>query len=199
MKTREPLCEFQEPRKEMIRIARRAVKLGLQSGTGGNISMRWETFYMVKPSGRSLYSLKTPDILVLDGQGVTVGGQGAPTKELRFHLGIYRERPDVGGVVHYHAPYATAFAVRGIAIPLLTLQARRNFPEMPVVPEFEDGSHELADGVIEAFRNPAINLVLLQAHGLVAVGKTLEDAQSLAELAEESAKTALAVRMLDWR
>ena len=196
MKGIEVPFDLEEAKREFIRTARRAVRLGLQSGTGGNVSMRAGPHYLVKPSGKSLYRLTPADLILLDENGTVVSGEGIPTKEVRFHLGIYQSRSNVGGIVHYHAPHAVAYAVRGIPIPAFTIHARRTFPRMPVVPELQDGSQELADAVVEAFGDPEVKLILLASHGLVAVGETLEDAENLAELAEETAKTALSVRIL---
>jgi L-ribulose-5-phosphate 4-epimerase len=193
----ETSSEFQSGKEEIIRIARRAVDMGLQSGMGGNISLRWGSRFLMKVSGRSLYDLTDTDIVVVDTNGKVQSGNGTPTKELRFHLGIYRTRGEINGIVHCHAPFATAFASKGIPIPTHTIHAKRSFPAMPVVPELPDGSEELADQVVGAFWDPEVNLILLAAHGLVAIGKTLEDAEALAELAEEAAKIALSMRLLD--
>jgi L-ribulose-5-phosphate 4-epimerase len=182
---------------EFIGIARRAVDLGIQTGTGGNISMRAGPDYFVKASGSSLYGMAGKDIVVVDRSGRVLSGAGRPTKEIKFHLGIYRTREDVGGIVHYHAPFATAFAVKGLRIPALTLHAKRNFSKMPVIPELQDGSQELADAVVRAFEDREVRLILLVSHGIVAVGETLADAQALAELAEETAKIAIFARFLD--
>ena len=84
----------------------------------------------------------------------------------------------MGGIVHYHPPFATAFAVKGVRIPALTTHAKRYFPKMPVIPELQDGSPELADAVVRAFADREVGLVLLASHGIVAVGKTLFDAQT---------------------
>ncbi|MDR2018688.1 MAG: class II aldolase/adducin family protein [Syntrophobacterales bacterium] len=188
--------DFQNGKEEIVRVARRAVDMGLQSGMGGNISLRWGSHFLMKVSGRSLYGLTDADIVVVDANGKVQSGVGIPTKEVRLHLGIYRTRGDANGIVHYHAPFATAFAVKGIPITALTIHARKNFPAMPVVPELEDGSEELAAQAVGAFSDQEINLVLLAAHGLVAIGKTLDDAEALAELAEEAAKIALFARLL---
>jgi L-fuculose-phosphate aldolase len=182
---------------EFVRIARRAAELGLQSGTGGNISLRCDSGILIKAGGCSLYGLSEADIVLLSEDGTVLSGTRKPSKEARVHLGIYRDRPEVGGIVHYHAPFSTAFAVRGIPIPPVTIHSRRYFPRMPVVRELPDGSQELADAVVEAFRDREIRLVLLAAHGLVAIGKTLAEAHLLAESAEETAKIAFVARRLD--
>lgn len=181
---------------EFVGIARRAAELGLQSGTGGNLSLRCGRGILVKASGCSLYKMEESGIVLLSEGGEILSGGGKPSKESTLHLGIYREHPEIGGVVHYHAPFATAFAVRGVPIPPVTIHSRRYFPRMPVVRELPDGSRELADAVAEAFRDREVRLVLLAGHGLVAIGETLTGAHLLAESAEETAKTAVAARLI---
>lgn len=165
--------------------------MGMQVSTGGNLSMRLGgDIFLVKPSGISLYDLQESDLLIADLSGKTVEGSGKPTKEIGTHLSIYRVRPDVGGVVHYHPPYATAYAVRGKPVPLLTVHAKRILGMIPVIPPGAEGSGALASLVGEIFSNPSVKVVLLAGHGILAGGTTLIEAQNLAELVEESAKIA---------
>ena len=149
-----------------------------------------DNLFLVKPSGLSLYDLQTQDLILADGNGIVVQGNAKPTKEIGTHLSIYRVRAEVGGVVHYHPPYATAFAVRARTIPLLTVHGKRILGRLPVIPEGEEGSEELGRMVEEAFANPSIKAVLLAGHGILAAGRHLTEAQNLAELVEESAKIA---------
>ncbi len=100
-------------------------------------------------------------------------------------------------MVHYHSPFATAYAIRGIPVPLLTVQARRLLRRISVVPEAPDGSPELARHVVAAFKDEELRVILLARHGLVAVGGDLSEAQNMAELAEETAKTALLARLVE--
>ena len=183
-------------RKEFLRIARRAVRMGLQSSTGGNISMRCGHRFLIKGMGHSFYDLKESGISIVDIDGNNLGGPPKPSKEIHFHLGIYRIRKDVCGVVHYHAPFSTAHAVKGASIPLLTVHAKRILKKIPITPEAPDGSKELANYVMSAFRDREVKAIVLASHGLVAVGSTLAEAQNIAELVEESAKVSLLVRLL---
>ena len=170
--------------------------MGLSAGAGGNISLRCGTRVFIKASGRSLYDLCEEDVVVLGEDGEVLSGTGSPSKEVRFHLGIYKNMPEIGGVAHYHAPHCTAFAVRGMPIPLVTINAKRYFSKMPVVPELPDGSHELADAVVEAFRDREVRLILLSGHGIVSIGCTLTEAHLLAESAEEAARIAFFSRLI---
>jgi L-ribulose-5-phosphate 4-epimerase len=186
-----------QQREDFIKICRRAIETGMQVSTGGNLSIRLrEDLFLVKPTGMALYELDARDLLVTDGSGRTLEGEGRPTKEINAHLGIYRVRKDVGGVVHYHPPYATAYAVCGKTIPLMTVHAKRILGTIPVVPPGEEGSEALSSSVQEAFSDPSLMAALLSGHGLLAVGSDLRQAQNLAELMEESAKIAYLSRRL---
>lgn len=174
-----------------LRICRRAVETGMQVSTGGNLSMKLrDDLFLVKPSGISLYDLTEPDLLVANGAGETLEGSGKPTKEITTHLSIYRARADVGGVIHYHPPYATAYAVCARPIPLLTVHAKRILGIIPLIPPGGEGSESVAASVQEAFSDPAVKVVLLAGHGILVAGADLVQAQNFAELVEESAKIA---------
>lgn len=171
---------------------RRAFNLGLQMSTGGNISLRLDSGYLlVKPSGLSLCELEPDHLLVCDDQGQVVQGAGKPTKELRSHLAIYEARPEVSAVVHYHPPHATAYAVSRREIPLLTVHAKRILGRVPLVEAVGEGSEELASAVGKTFASPEVKAALLAEHGIIAVGESLRKAQNLAELVEECARVAL--------
>jgi len=184
-------------KKEFLRIARRAVEVGLQSSTGGNISMRCGDRFLIKGIGNSFYDLKEPKISIVDIDGNNLLGTPKPSKEILFHLGVYRTRNDVCGVVHYHASFSTAYAVKGVSIPLLTVHAKRILKKIPIAPEAPEGSKELADHVVSAFRDPEVKAILLAGHGLVAIGSTLSDAENIAELVEESAKISMFACLLE--
>jgi L-ribulose-5-phosphate 4-epimerase len=185
------MISWPQQRKEFLRVCRRAIEMGMQVSTGGNLSMRFpKDLFLVKPSGISLYDLGEQDLLITDALGETVEGSGKPTKEIGTHLSVYRARTDVGGIVHYHPPYATAYAVRGRPIPLLTVHAKRILGMIPVIPPGTEGSETVAASVKEAFSDPSVRVVLLASHGILAAGANLLQAQNLAELLEESAKIA---------
>jgi len=185
------MISWPDERDVFLRVCRRAFDTGLQVSTGGNLSIKLNNdFFLVKPSGISLYDLKQTDLLIVDAAGKTAGGSGKPTKEIGTHLSIYRVRQDVGAVVHYHSPYATAFAVQGKPIPLLTVHAARILGMIPVIGPGAEGSEALALEVQKTFSNPQVRVALLASHGVLAAGSNLLDAQNLAELVEETAKIA---------
>jgi L-ribulose-5-phosphate 4-epimerase len=185
------MTSWTQQRKEFIRVCRRALEMGMQVSSGGNLSMRLqEDLFLIKPSGISLYDLEAQDLLVTDAAGGTVQGSGKPTKEIGTHLSVYRVRGDVGGIVHYHPPYATAYAVCGKTVPNMTVHARRILGTVPVIPPGAEGSETLASSVQGIFSDPSVKAALLAGHGILATGPDLRQAQNLAELLEESAKIA---------
>lgn len=171
--------------------ARRAFQLSLQAGSGGNISLRLgPNLFLTKPTGMDLRDCRGSDLVLINAQGQVLEGTVKPTKEVMTHLGIYSVRPDVSGIVHYHAPYCTAYAVKNRPLPLPTLHARRILKDLPLIPVYPEGSPELALAVLEAAKNPDVSGILLADHGLMALGPTLTQAQYTAELMEESARIA---------
>jgi L-fuculose-phosphate aldolase len=188
--------DWQEERGRFIAVCRRAFATGMQLSSGGNLSLRLEgERLLVKPSGKSLWDVDETELLVTDLAGRVLAGQGKPTKEIASHLAVYKAAPDTGGIVHYHAPAATAFAVSGRKLPMLTVHARRKLREVPVVGPAGEGSAELAASLGDVFGRGLVAVLMLD-HGLLAAGSTLEKAQEAAELVEESAKVALGAVLL---
>ena len=167
----------------------RAFRVGLQVSSGGNISIRvGPGRILTKPTGVGLFDCLDSDLVIVDPQGRPLEGHVKPTKDIQVHLAIFQKRPDVNGIVHYHAPFATAYAVKGQPLPLPTVHARRILKEIPLIGEYAEGSPELADAVVQAFEDKEVTGLLMVDHGLLAIGQTLQQAQYRAELMEESAR-----------
>lgn len=192
------MSSYADLRREMVTAGQKLFRLGLQWSTGGNLSIRipGTDMMLTKPSGKPLADCRPCDLVLVKFDGVVVEGEGKPTKEVWFHSAIYQVRPDVGGVCHVHAPFATGFACVGRELPLVTVHSRRILKKVPVLPPSPDGSAELASNVETAFRSPELVAVLLADHGVVTVGPTLAKAVSVVELVEETAKTAIAANMV---
>jgi len=182
---------------ELIEVGKRAFNAHLQTGTGGNISARVvaRDQVVIKPSGVGFSGCTPDNLLLVDLEGKILKGSAKPSKDMPFHLGIYRVRPEINGIVHVHSPWATAWAVLGEQIPMLTIQSRGKFGKIPLVPGGPDGSKEASEAVVNAFRDATVLVATLQNHGAVAVGKTLLAAEELAELIEETAHIAMLVRL----
>jgi L-ribulose-5-phosphate 4-epimerase len=158
--------------------------------TGGNVSGRDpETgLVVIKPSGVKYPDLRPEHLIVLDVDGKVIEGNLSPSSDTASHLYIYRRRPDVGGIVHTHSPYATAFAAIGKPIPVyLTAIADEFGGPIPVGSFALIGGEEIGKVVVESIgSSPA---VLLKNHGVFTIGKNAESAVKAAVMVEDVART----------
>jgi L-ribulose-5-phosphate 4-epimerase len=165
-------------------------KNDLVKWTGGNVSARDPETNMVviKPSGVMYADLRPEDHVVLDLEGDVREGELKPSSDTASHLYIYRNRPDVNGIVHTHSPYATAFAALGKPIPVyLTAIADEFGGPVPCAGFALIGGEEIGEQVVEHIGNsPA---VLLKNHGVFTVGATVRDAVKAAVMVEDVART----------
>lgn len=185
---------WQKAAEEFMTVAHRLWQRGLVAGSGGNLSLRIpdSSHIMISPSGVANIDCKPETLLRVDLEGKVISGEGRPSKDLAFHLGIYRNRPDVKGIVHAHVPWSTALTFLGYKeLPLFTPHAQAKLHRVEVVPYAPSESQELTGWVTEAFNSQKIVAVLLEQHGVVAVGATLQAACNIAELVEETAQIAV--------
>jgi len=178
-------------REQVCQLNLELPKNGLVAWTSGNVSARDpETGYvLIKPSGIRYEGLRPEHIVVVDLQGNVVEGTLKPSSDTASHLYIYRHRPDVGGIVHTHSSYATAFAAVDRPIPVyLTAQADEFGGPIPCGKFALIGGEQIGEVVVESIGNsPA---VLLKNHGVFTVGKDGEAAVKAAVMVEDVAKTA---------
>ncbi|MFG6114827.1 class II aldolase/adducin family protein [Halobacillus sp. MO56] len=186
-------------KKELSYISQKVYNRGLTQATGGNISVRVpdRNAILIKRSGISLGEVTPEDMILLSMEGDVLEGNGKPSKEYRFHLGIYHIRPDIQAVVHCHPNYSIAYASLGEELPLPTVTARKILGQVPVAGVAASGSQELADNVTGVFRNyPDIKGCLMAEHGICTVGENLEAAYNIATLVEDTAKQAFILNQL---
>lgn len=162
----------------------------LVTWTSGNVSLldRETGYVVIKPSGVRYEALCPEDMVVVDLDGKRVEGQLKPSSDTASHLYIYRHRSDVGGIVHTHSPYATAFAAVNRPIPVyLTAQADEFGGAIPCGGFALIGGEEIGKVVVESIgTSPA---VLLKNHGVFTIGKTAESAVKAAVMVEDVART----------
>jgi L-ribulose-5-phosphate 4-epimerase len=165
-------------------------KNNLITWTGGNVSARDpETgLVVIKPSGVRYEDLRPEHHVVLDLQGNIIEGGLKPSSDAASHLYIYRQRPDVNGVVHTHSPYATAFAALGRPIPVvLTAIADEFGGPIPCGGFALIGGEEIGKVVVESIGgSPA---VLLKNHGVFTIGASAAAAVKAAVMVEDVART----------
>ena len=162
----------------------------LVAWTSGNVSLldRASGNVLIKPSGVRYEQLRPDQMVVVDLDGKVVEGTLNPSSDMASHLHIYRGRPDVGGIVHTHSPYATAFAAINRPIPVyLTAQADEFGGPIPCGGFAMIGGEEIGKVVLDSIGNsPA---VLLKNHGVFTVGPTAEAAVKSAVMVEDIART----------
>jgi L-fuculose-phosphate aldolase len=184
----------------MVKAGKELHAQGLVRGTSGNISARvagTDTF-LIKPSGARMESLKPEELVLVDLQGNKIRGKSNVSMETPIHAAIYRARKDVQAVVHTHAPTATAFGIAKTEILPLQVELFMLLPNgVPVVPFEPPGSKALAEAVQRKIAN--YDALILENHGIVTVGSTIEAACSLNEMVEEGAKIQLLAMTLAGR
>ncbi|MBN1608012.1 MAG: class II aldolase/adducin family protein [Polyangiaceae bacterium] len=165
-------------------------------GNGGNISVRVaEDLVLCTPTLVSKGFMKPADLCLVDMQGNQVAGVRKRTSEVLMHLAIYRSVPQAVACVHAHPPHATGFAVSGVRPPTCMVPEMELFcGEVPIAPYMTPGSPEMGEAV--AALAPIHNTILMANHGVVAWGKTVEDAYFKMEILEAYCRTVLVTAQL---
>lgn len=160
--------------------------------TAGNVSARvpGEDLMVIKPSGVSYDALGPDAMVVTDLEGNLVEGDFAPSSDTAAHAYVYQHMPEVGGVVHTHSPYATAWAARGEPIPcVLTMIADEFGGDVPVGPFAMIGDDSIGRGIVETLRDSRSPAVLMRNHGPFTVGRDARSAVKAAVMLEDVART----------
>ncbi len=177
-------------RDSLLRLHQELPRNGLVAWTSGNISARDAAtgLVVIKPSGVRYENLRPEHMVIVDLEGHVRDSDLLPSSDTASHLYIYRHRPDVGGIVHTHSPYATAFAANGRPIPVyLTAQADEFGGPIPCGGFAPIGGEEIGRVVVESI-GPSC-AVLLKNHGVFSIGPTAEAAVKAAVMVEDVART----------
>ena len=183
-------------REELVALHSELVRNGLVVWTGGNVSgrVRGADLFVNKPSGVS-YDELTPESMILcdlDGDVIagSPGSERAPSSDTAAHAYVYRSMPQVGGVVHTHSTYATAWAARGEEIPcVLTAMADEFGGPIPVGPFAIIGDDSIGRGIVQTLSGHRSRAVLMQNHGPFTIGTSARDAVKAAVMVEDVART----------
>jgi len=189
------MTDYRHIRRQVIDAARWLSSHGYFGGkrnAGGNVSIRIpdadDDLVAITPSGVPYGEIDLEDICIVDRRQSLVSGRRPPSMETGLHLGIYGCRSEVGAVVHTHQPFASVLAVMNRPIGALFDEVTLALgPEVAVVPYAVSGSPELAANVATAAAN-GCNAYIMQNHGALALGPTMDKALRNAELLEKAAQ-----------
>ncbi len=184
-------------RKKVIEKGIEILATNLTVGTWGNISCRisGENYIAITPTGMNYDDLEPEDIVIMDLEGNIINGIRKPSIEVPLHLSIYQAREDAKAIVHTHSAYATAMAVARKEIPgaiedLVQIaggNVRVNEYALP-------GTEQLGINTVKALEGR--NAVLLANHGMLGVGRDLDEALKVCQVVEKSAKIVLLAQMM---
>jgi L-fuculose-phosphate aldolase len=191
-------ADLAELRDSIVEIGRRLWQRGFVASNDGNISVRVGPDRLLMTPASVSKGFMTPDMMVvtdLDGRVVEGAPGRKPSSEALMHLVAYRERPDVGAVVHSHPPLSTGFAVAGIPLDRAVLaEVVTTLGSIPIADYGTPSTPELAEAVAPLVK--AHDGLLLANHGALALGKDLFAAYYKMETIEHFARISLVARML---
>lgn len=172
--------------RQIINACRSMNNAGLNQGTAGNISCRYQDGMLITPSGIAYEQMEESDIVFVDRDGNYEEGQ-VPSSEWRFHHVIYQTRADLNAVVHNHALFSTVLGIMNKGIPAIHYMiAAGGGNDIPCIPYATYGTPELSDYVATGFVRR--NAIIMQHHGMTVAGTTIGKAMWLAEEVETLAK-----------
>ena len=178
--------EYENLRKQVVDAGLKMFRKEMTHGTSGNISCRvpGKEKMLITPSSIPYEEIKTKDIILVNFAGEAEETGRNPSSETPFHLSIYKNREDVGGIVHSHSVYALAVAASKKTVPVFLDEMFSDIGGELVVADYAlPGSDELANNILEKLGDK--NALLLANHGAVCCGKNLEQAFHLAETVEK--------------
>ena len=190
--------DLQSTAADIVEVGRRLWTRGYVASNDGNISVRIDHERLLMTPASVSKGFMTPDMMVvtdLEGRLLSGAPGRKPSSEIQMHLIVYRERPDVGAVVHAHPPLSTGFAVAGIPLDRAVLaEVVTTLGSIPIAEYGTPSTQELADAVAPYVRMH--DGLLLANHGALALGKDLFGAYYKMETIEHFARISLVARML---
>ena len=184
-------------REQVCEIGRQVYQKGFVAANDGNFSVRLaDNRILTTPTGISKGAMRPEQLVVVDMMGrVELGSQSKPSSELLMHLFVYRERPEVGAVVHAHPIHATGFATAGIALDeCIAAEIIATLGSVPLAPYGTPSTHELPETLRSHIHRA--DAMLLANHGVVTMGRDLHEAYFRLERIEHYAQIVLVARQL---
>jgi L-fuculose-phosphate aldolase len=182
-----------DPRTDVVDAAREMLRLGLVTGTSGNVSARDGDAVWITPAASPYEQMTEDDLVPVGGDGEPAEGDREPSSEWRVHVAIYAARTEVGAIVHTHSVHATAWSFSGEPLDTGTEELEASAGGAVLTAPFAPtGTDEIAAAAVEALGDR--RAVLLGRHGVVGVGATAGEALATCLLVERQAQLALLLR-----
>ena len=194
------MVSWDEVRVAIVDGCRRLEADGLVKISSGNVSVRLpphegKEIVAITPSSVPYRVLKPEQVLVVDLDGNVIDGQGAASSEKGAHFAAYRARPDVGSVIHSHSIYASALAVAGEELPpIIDEQVIALGGAIRVTGYAMSATPDLGRNAVEALGER--RAVLLRNHGVLGVGRDLDEALNVVTLVERVAQTYVLAKLI---
>lgn len=188
--------QIEETKERVARLHAELPKWELVVWTAGNVSERvlGTDYFVIKPSGVRYEELSPDNMIVCDLNGEKIEGEEKndlkPSSDTAAHAYVYRHMSEVGGVVHTHSTFATAFAAARKPIPcMLTMTGDEFGGEIPIGPLAIIGDDSIGEGIVSTLNSSRSPAVLMANHGPFTIGKNAEAAVKAAVMVEEVART----------
>jgi L-ribulose-5-phosphate 4-epimerase len=188
-----------ELRERVADLHAELVRYGLVVWTAGNVSARvpGHDLMVIKPSGVSYDDLSADRMVVCDLHGELVEGDFAPSSDTEAHAHVYRHMPEVGGVVHTHSGYASAWAAIGEPIPcVLTAMADEFGGPIPLGPFARIGDDAIGRGIVDTLSGHRSRAVIMKNHGVFSIGPDAKAAVKAAVMCEDVARSTFIARQM---
>ncbi len=186
--------DYKDLKLAMRKAAKRAYDIRLQSGDGGNLSVRiaGEELILIKASGCSFGDMVDDNIVLVDFSGNIVIGNKKPSREILTHVAIYRQRADVTAVFHSHSPWSVAIAQNSTFLPPISLPLEMKIGTVPILNIGESHADVEVAGAVQVLleENLGIKAFIQSRHGLFCLSADIIKAEHNAELVEEAAQIA---------
>ena len=185
-----------DARKDIVYYSHKVHAQGLVCATDGNLSVKLDDKHiLITPSGLRKEDMHLEAPIVIDMEGNTISGRGKPSTEYKIHIEAYRQRPDIGAVIHAHPPKAIAFTIAESCLDTCILpEVVVTMGKLPVAPYAAPSTDKLPASMRDLIKES--DAVMLARHGSVTVGACMADAYKMLERLEHNAEILIYSKIL---
>lgn len=186
------MSKYQAYKESVLQYSQRLSQKGYTVGTGGNISIliEGENAVAITPTSMDYFGIHIDDICIVDfNMNILEGKEFKPSIETEMHIEVYKHRRDVNAIIHTHQVYASIFALINEPIPALFDEVTLNTGHIiDIIPYALSGSHQLTQNIVSQLNNRC-NCYIIQNHGALTLGLSIENAYRNVELLEKISRT----------